>query len=92
MSSGQRAAYALSLFLAMNSHLVNGPRVLLFDDPVAHIDDMNALSFIDQLRDLAIKESRQIFFATADNKLAGLFRQKFRFLGEDFHEIKLVRS
>jgi exonuclease SbcC len=92
MSTGQRAAYALSLFLAMNSRLKSGPRVLLFDDPIAHVDDMNVLSFLDHLRDLAIKGSRQIFFATADTKLAGLFRQKFRFLGgEDFREIPLTR-
>lgn len=92
MSTGQRAAYALSLFLAMNSRLKSGPRVLLFDDPIAHVDDMNVLSFLDHLRDIAIKGSSQIFFATADNKLAGLFRQKFRFLGnEDFREISLTR-
>jgi len=92
MSSGQRAAYALSLFLAMNSRLKSGPQVLLFDDPIAHVDDMNVLSFLDHLRDMAIKGSRQIFFATADTKLAGLFRQKFRFLGsEDFREIPLTR-
>lgn len=66
--------------------------MLLFDDPIAHVDDMNVLSFLDHLRDIAIKGTRQIFFATADNKLAGLFRQKFRFLGsEDFREIPLTR-
>jgi DNA repair protein SbcC/Rad50 len=92
MSSGQRAAYALSLFLAMNGRLMSGPRVLLFDDPIAHVDDMNVLSFLDHLRTLAIKGTRQIFFATADAKVAGLFRQKFRFLGdEDFREIALTR-
>jgi energy-coupling factor transporter ATP-binding protein EcfA2 len=91
MSAGQRAAFALSLFLAMNSRLLNGPRVLLFDDPIAHVDDMNVLSFLDHLRNLSIKGSKQIFFATADSKLAGLFRQKFRFLGKEFREICLQR-
>ena len=93
MSSGQRAAFALSLFLAMNSRLRTGPPVLLFDDPVAHVDDINVLSFLDHLRALAIDGTRQIFFATADSKLAGLFRQKFRFLGlDDFKEIPLTRT
>jgi len=92
MSTGQRASYALSLFLAMNSRLRGGPPILLFDDPIAHVDDMNVLAFLDHLRDLAIGGSRQIFFATADTKLAGLFRQKFKFLGdESFREIELVR-
>ena len=93
MSTGQRAAYALSLFLAMNARLVSGPPILLFDDPVAHVDDINVLSFLDHLRSLATDGKRQIFFATADGKLAGLFRQKFRFLGESgFREICLKRE
>lgn len=92
MSTGQRAAFALSLFLAMNGCLRSGPPVLLFDDPVAHVDDINVLSFLDHLRSLAVGGSRQIFFATADSKLAGLFRHKFRFLGDDFKEIVLCRS
>lgn len=92
MSTGQRAAFALSLFLAMNGRLRSGPPVLLFDDPVAHVDDINVLSFLDHLRHLAISGSRQIFFATADTKLAGLFRHKFRFLGDDFKELMLSRS
>lgn len=93
MSTGQRAAFALSLFLAMNARLRTGPPVLLFDDPVAHVDDINVLSFLDHLRALALDGTRQIFFATADTKLAGLFRQKFRFLGtENFREIQLNRD
>ncbi|SKC93410.1 AAA family ATPase [Paraburkholderia hospita] len=92
MSTGQRAAFALSLFLAMNGRLRSGPPVLLFDDPVAHVDDINVLSFLDHLRHLAISGSRQIFFATADTKLAGLFRHKFRFLGEEFKELALSRT
>ncbi|WAI81753.1 MULTISPECIES: AAA family ATPase [Achromobacter] len=92
MSTGQRAAFALSLFLAMNGRLRSGPPVLLFDDPVAHIDDINMLSFLDHLRQLVIGGSRQIFFATADTKLAGLFRHKFRFLGDEFKELRLSRT
>lgn len=92
MSTGQRAAFALSLFLAMNGRLRSGPPILLFDDPVAHIDDINMLSFLDHLRQLAIGGSRQIFFATADTKLAGLFRHKFRFFGDEFKELRLSRT
>ncbi len=92
MSSGQRAAYALSLFLAMNERLRTGPKVILFDDPVAHVDDINILSLFDHLRDIALTGQRQIFFATADAKIAGLFGRKFRFLGEDFKQIELTRD
>ncbi len=92
MSSGQRAAYALSLFFAMNERLKNGPKVLIFDDPVSHVDDINTLSFLDHLRDISLTGMRQIFFATADTKLAGLFLRKFGFLGEDFKHIQLERE
>jgi DNA repair exonuclease SbcCD ATPase subunit len=92
MSSGQRAAYALSLFLAMNERLRTGPKVILFDDPVAHVDDINTLSLLDHLRDIALSGQRQIFFATADSKLGGLFGRKFRFLGDEFKQIELDRD
>jgi hypothetical protein len=92
MSSGQRAAYALSLFIAMNERLRTGPKVILFDDPVAHVDDINTLSLLDHLRDIALTGQRQIFFATADSKIGGLFGRKFRFLGDEFKQIELTRD
>ena len=91
MSSGQRAAYALSLFLAMNERLNTGPKVIMLDDPVAHVDDINTLSLLDHLRDIALVGKRQIFFATADSKLAGLFVRKFGFLGDQFKQLELTR-
>lgn len=91
ISTGQRAAFVLSVFLAMNAKLQTAPPVLLFDDPVAHIDDFNSLSFLDHLRDIALEGNRQIFYATADSRLAGLFEHKFSFMGENFRRFDLVR-
>jgi DNA repair exonuclease SbcCD ATPase subunit len=91
VSTGQRAAYALSMFLAMNSQVRDGPRVLILDDPISHIDDLNALSFLDYLRNLVLHSQRQVFFATADEKIAGLFSHKFAFLGKEFRTIELSR-
>ncbi len=92
VSTGQRAALALSIFLAMNRSAESAPPVLLIDDPIAHIDDLNALSFLDYLRDLAVSTRKQIFFATADARLAALFQRKFEFLGsERFKKIVLTR-
>lgn len=91
ISTGQRAAYMLSMFLAMNAQVADGPKVLMLDDPIAHIDDLNALSFLDYLRDLVLTGERQIFFATADEKIAGLFAHKFAFLGDEFRTIQLIR-
>jgi exonuclease SbcC len=92
VSTGQRAAFALSIFLARNRTAASAPPVLLIDDPIAHIDDLNALSFLDYLRDLAVNSGRQIFFATADTRVASLFSKKFSFLGASFKTISLVRS
>jgi exonuclease SbcC len=92
VSTGQRSAYALSMFLAMNAQVKAGPKVILLDDPISHIDDLNALSFLDYLRNLVIKSDRQVFFATADEKIAGLFVHKFGFLGEGFRTIELARG
>jgi DNA repair protein SbcC/Rad50 len=92
ISSGQRAAFALSLFLALNSRASQAPPIMLIDDPVAHVDDLNTLSFLDYIRDLVTTERRQVFFATADEKLAALFAHKFSFLGSDFHNFPLSRG
>lgn len=92
VSTGQRAAFALSIFLARNLTATSAPPVLLIDDPIAHVDDLNALSFLDYLRDLAVNSGRQIFFATADTRVASLFSKKFSFLGESFKTIHLVRG
>lgn len=92
VSTGQRSAFALSVFLALNRTAANAPPVVLIDDPVAHVDDLNALSFLDYLRDLAVHSKRQIFFATADTRIASLFSRKFGFLGENFKTIALARN
>ena len=91
ISTGQRAAFVLSLFLAMNAKLRVAPKVLLLDDPFAHVDDLNSLSFLDHLRHLVLTGRRQVFYATADTRLAGLIEHKFGFLGPDFKRIDLIR-
>lgn len=91
VSTGQRAAYALSIFLAMNAQVRDGPKVIILDDPISHVDDLNALSFLDYLRNLVLHSNRQVFFATADEKIAGLFSHKFSFLGDEFRTLELNR-
>jgi len=93
ISSGQRAAFALSIFLAQNAQLRMAPPIILMDDPIAHVDDLNSLSFFDYLRDVALAGMRQILFATASEKLAALFQRKFDFLGpKEFRRIDLIRE
>lgn len=92
ISTGQRSALALSIFLALNRKLKKGPNIIIFDDPVTYTDDLNILSFLDYLRTLIINESRQLVFATASKKIAGLFEKKFNFLDEDFKTFELSRT
>jgi DNA repair protein SbcC/Rad50 len=93
VSTGQRAALALSIFLALNDSAKSAPPVILIDDPVAHIDDLNTLSFLDYLRELVLNSRKQVFFATADIRLAALFQRKFEFMGSDrFKRISLPRQ
>jgi len=92
ISTGQRSALALSIFMSLNKKLDKGPNIILFDDPVAYIDDLNILSFFDYLRELVLTTKRQIFFVTANQDLAFLFKKKFEFLGENnFSIIKFDR-
>jgi DNA repair exonuclease SbcCD ATPase subunit len=92
ISTGQRAAFALSLFLAQNAQLRLAPPLILIDDPIAHVDDLNCLSFLDYLREVVVAGDRQIVFATANDKLSMLFERKFDFLGnEDFRRYDLSR-
>ena len=83
ISTGQRSALALSIFLALNKKLNHGPNLILFDDPVTYTDDLNILSFLDYLREIVIHENRQVVFATSNQKLSGLFEKKFAFLGDN---------
>ncbi len=91
ISTGQRAALALSLFLSLNSSVSKRAPWLLFDDPVAYVDDLNILSFLDMLRDLVLLGDRQVFFATANTRIADLFAKKFDFLGTEFRDFQFRR-
>jgi exonuclease SbcC len=92
ISSGQRAALSLSIFLVLNGKLSNGPPFIILDDPIAHVDDLNILSFFDYLRELIISGNRQLFFATASEKVANLYRKKFDFLKDEFCDTLLTVS
>lgn len=92
ISTGQRAALAISIFITMNRMLKNGPNLIIFDDPVSYVDDLNTLSFLDFLRIFVLREKKQIFFATANSRLASLFNKKFGFLGNDLKEWDLKRE
>ncbi len=82
ISTGQRAALAISVFLALNRSVRDRVGILMIDDPVANIDDLNSLAFLDYLRNIALSGT-QVFFSTADENLGELFQRKFALLGDD---------
>ncbi len=91
LSSGQRNALSLAIFLTMNRKITSAPSLILLDDPVAHVDDLNIVSFFDCLREMLLGCRRQVFFATASSKTANLFQKKFDFLGDnEFRSFQLV--
>lgn len=92
MSTGQRTALVISVFFQMNLATPLAPNFLLLDEPVANIDDLNVLALMDFLREIAVTHRRQIFFTTANQNVAKLFRRKFSFLESDFQELRFFRE
>lgn len=91
ISSGQRAALSISIFLTLNCNTKTAPPIIMLDEPISYIDDLNILSFIDYLRDIVMYFNRQVFFTTASEKIAKHFKKKFEFLGDNFGIITLER-
>lgn len=92
MSTGQRTALVISVFFQMNLATPFAPNFLLLDEPVANIDDLNVLALMDFLREIAVTHQRQIFFTTANQNVAKLFRRKFSFLERDFQVLRFFRE
>ncbi|ELZ12520.1 SMC domain-containing protein [Halovivax asiaticus JCM 14624] len=80
MSSGQRAALALAIFVTNNLTHAHAPPVMLLDEPFAHLDDINTISFFNLLIELATgrdgEQDRQVIFATANEDIADLLERK----------------
>ncbi|NQX38827.1 DNA repair exonuclease SbcCD ATPase subunit [Pedobacter steynii] len=93
ISTGQRSALALAVFLTLNSKVKKGPQLIIFDDPLAFTDDLNILSFLDYLREIISSSSggKQLFFATANDNLAFLFKKKFDMFKDGCKDIVLKR-
>jgi DNA repair protein SbcC/Rad50 len=99
LSSAQSNTLALAYFLsfACRQHWCR-LRAILLDDPVQHLDDLDAVAFLDLLRTVAVSERqhrRQIIISTCDQNLYGLLIRKFSSIPADelhfaalsFHDI-----
>lgn len=92
MSTGQKTAVALSVFLTLHLAMKTAPQFILIDEPVANIDDLNVLSLLDFLRELVILHGKQVFFTTANYNIRKLFRRKFSFLENELAEYCFERT
>lgn len=90
MSTGQRTSLAISLILSLYIAARNAPKFLIFDEPVANLDDLHLLNLLDIIRDFAFSGT-QIFFTTANPEVAGIFRRKFSFFASQFKHFELSR-
>lgn len=91
MSAGQRASLALAVMFTLHLAAPNAPRFIIFDEPVANMDDLHLLNLIDILREFAL-QGTQIIFTTANPEVAGLFRRKFSFFEDNFKHFEFIRS
>lgn len=92
LSSGQRVAFVLSVFFVNHMSMPTAFPFVLLDEPLANLDDLNALSFLDFLRQLQAVRGTQIIVTTANPSVASLFRRKFSFLGPQFTSFRFSRS
>jgi len=97
LSTAQANVLALAIYLSFASkQRWSKLHALLLDDPVQHLDDLDALAFIDNLRACAlglIGQRKQIIISTCDKNLYLLMIRKFGLLeaqGLKFTGISLI--
>lgn len=83
LSNAQANVLALSMFLsfALRNHWTKLQSILL-DDPIQHLDDLDAVAFLDNVRSVALGsiQRKQIILSTCDQDLYLLMIRKFRLL------------
>ena len=97
LSNAQLNLLALAIFLSMGARQRwSRLQSLLLDDPIQHLDDLDAVAFLDTLRAVALGrlgEKRQIVISTCDRNLFRLMIQKFeplQALGTSFAAVTLA--
>lgn len=81
LSSAQANVLALSIFLTLSSQQSwSRLKTIMLDDPVQHLDDLDAVAFLDGLRNIALGHfgtRNQVIIATCDLNLYLLMLRKF---------------
>ena len=99
LSSAQANVLALSYFLSFaRRQRWCKLRTILMDDPVQHLDDLDAVALLDVIRALVVSDAKprqQMIISTCDynlyalmiRKFGGLPAEKLRFAALSFHDI-----
>lgn len=90
ISTGQSIALTIAIVITLHKSARNAPTLLIFDEPVANMDDIHMLNLIDMLRELAL-DNTQLIITTANTDIAGLLRRKFSFLEDKFKHLQMER-
>ena len=84
-------AMAFSVMITLHLKAENAPNFLMLDEPVANLDAMHVLNFIDLLREMALSGT-QIIIITANDQISKYLRRKFSFLEKEYSHLELVRK
>lgn len=90
LSTGQRTAIALSILFALHFSATNAPKLLMFDEPVANMDESQLACFLDLLVEFA-SQGEQIFFTTANEQIYNTLKEKFSSIKVETNYIELTR-
>ena len=86
LSSAQANVLALAVFLSLARHQRwSHLNSLLLDDPVQHLDDLDAVAFLDCLRSISLERTgsgKQIIMSTCDKNLYLMMIRKFSLLSK----------
>ena len=86
LSSAQANVLALAVFLSLARHQRwSNLNSLLLDDPVQHLDDLDAVAFLDCLRSISLEQTgsgKQIIMSTCDTNLYLMMIRKFSLLSK----------
>jgi hypothetical protein len=84
LSEAQANVLALAVFLSFAcSQRWSRLQTILLDDPVQHLDDLDAVAFLDNLRAVALQRGNQVIVPTCDQNLYPLMIRKFRVIGKE---------
>lgn len=94
LSNAQANILALSIFLSFaTKQSWSKLNTILFDDPVQHLDDLDALALLDNIRNAALGkygEKKQVVISTCDQNLYLLMIKKFKLLANSGVSFKAI--